>query len=128
MKQRPRIYYTESQKALMWERWRKGESLQQIAQLFGRNHSSIQRILAETGGIKVASKDAETFANVLIKNARKLPQELYKSLTWDRGTEMVRIPAKLDSDSTPSWTRIPEQAGQSERSDAGFSVFTLLMS
>ena len=51
MKQRPRIYYTESQKALMWERWRKGESLQQIAQLFDRNHSSIQRILAETGGI-----------------------------------------------------------------------------
>ncbi len=24
MKQRPRIYYTESQKALMWERWRAG--------------------------------------------------------------------------------------------------------
>lgn len=37
----------------------------------------------------VASKDAETFANALIKNARKLPQELYKSLTWDRGTEMA---------------------------------------
>jgi IS30 family transposase len=51
MKQRPRIYYTESQKALMWERWQKGESLQQIAQLFDRNHSSIERILAETGGI-----------------------------------------------------------------------------
>ena len=43
MKQRPRIYYTESQKALMWERWRRGESLQQIAQLFDRNHSSMQR-------------------------------------------------------------------------------------
>ncbi len=28
MKQRPRIHYTESQKALMWERWRKGDSLQ----------------------------------------------------------------------------------------------------
>ena len=42
MKQRPRIHYTESQKALMWERWQKGESLQQIAQLFDRNHSSIQ--------------------------------------------------------------------------------------
>ena len=26
--------------------------------------------------------------NALIKHARKLPQELYKSLTWDRGTEM----------------------------------------
>ena len=30
MKQRPRIYYSESQKALMWERWRKGETLHQI--------------------------------------------------------------------------------------------------
>jgi len=39
--------------------------------------------------VKVAGKDAETFANALIKNARKLPQELYKSLTWDRGTEMA---------------------------------------
>jgi hypothetical protein len=52
MKQRCRIYYTESQKALMWERWRKGESLQQIAQLFDRNHSSsIQRILAGTATV-----------------------------------------------------------------------------
>jgi hypothetical protein len=56
MKQRPRIYYTESQKALMWERWQKGESLQQIAQLFDCNHSSIQPILAETGGIRPAQR------------------------------------------------------------------------
>ena len=28
-------------------------------------------------------------ANALIKHAGKLPQELYKSLTWDRGTEMA---------------------------------------
>ena len=51
MKQRPRIHYTE---ALMWERWQKGESLQQIAQLFDRNHSSVQPILAATGGIRPA--------------------------------------------------------------------------
>jgi len=54
MKQRTRIYYSDSQKALMWERWKKGESLQQIAQLFDRNHSSVSRILAETGGIRPA--------------------------------------------------------------------------
>lgn len=52
MKQRRRTYYTDSQKALMWERWRKGESMQKIAQLFDRNHSSVQGILAETGGIQ----------------------------------------------------------------------------
>ncbi len=52
MKQRPRIYYTQTQKDLMWERWKKGESLQQIAQLFDRNHGSVRGILAETGGIR----------------------------------------------------------------------------
>ena len=65
MKRRPRIYYTESQKALMWERWRKGESLQQIAQLFDRNHSSIQRILAETGGISPAPRHRSSLALTL---------------------------------------------------------------
>ncbi len=65
MKQRPRIYYTESQKALMWERWRKGESLQHIAELFDRNHSSIQRILAETGGIRPKQRSRSGLALTL---------------------------------------------------------------
>jgi len=65
MKQRPRIYYTESQKAQMWERWRKGESLQHIAELFDRNHSSIQRILAESGGIQPAQRHRSRLALTL---------------------------------------------------------------
>ncbi|HEY6073996.1 MAG TPA: IS30 family transposase [Anaerolineales bacterium] len=65
MKQRPRIHYTESQKALMWERWQKGESLQQIAQLFDRNHSSIQPILAATGGIRPAPRRRSRLALTL---------------------------------------------------------------
>jgi IS30 family transposase len=56
MKRRPRIYYSDNQKALMWERWRQGDSLQKIAQLFERNHSSVERILAETGGICPAQR------------------------------------------------------------------------
>ena len=52
MKQRPRIYYTEEQKALMWDRWQQGDSLNTIARLFDRHHSAVQRILAETGGIR----------------------------------------------------------------------------
>jgi IS30 family transposase len=62
MKQRPRINYTESQRALMWDRWQKGESLQQIAQLFDRNHSSVHRILGETGGIRPAQRCRSTLA------------------------------------------------------------------
>jgi IS30 family transposase len=56
MKPRIRIYYTESQKALMWERWRQGESLHQIAQLFDRAHTSVRGILAATGGIRPAAR------------------------------------------------------------------------
>ena len=52
MKQRPRIYYTETDKSLMWDRWQKGESLHSIARLFDRHHSAIQGILSRTGGIR----------------------------------------------------------------------------
>jgi IS30 family transposase len=34
-------------------------------------------------------QDTETVVNVLIKPAQKLPRELYRSLTWDRGKEMA---------------------------------------
>jgi IS30 family transposase len=52
MSYRTRIYYTDAQKAEMWDRWQRGESINAIAQLFDRGHSSIQGILAATGGIR----------------------------------------------------------------------------
>ena len=52
MKYPKRIYYTEADKALMWDRWQHGESLHSIAQHFGRSHSSIKEILSRTGGIR----------------------------------------------------------------------------
>jgi IS30 family transposase len=56
MKQRPRIYYNETQKAMMWDRWRRGESLHDIARLFDRYHTSVRGILSETGGIRPARR------------------------------------------------------------------------
>ena len=38
---------------------------------------------------KVANKDTENVINALIKQADKLPRELYRSLTWDRGKELT---------------------------------------
>ena len=52
MKYRTRIYYSEEQKALMWDRWQKGESLHAIARLFDRSHGSIAGILSRSGGIR----------------------------------------------------------------------------
>jgi IS30 family transposase len=163
MKYPTRIYYTEADKSLMWDRWEKGESLNSIGRHFDRSHSSIQNILSRTGGIrpaqrrramrrsrnkslkgdglgqitgavsirerpasvedralpghwegdlisgtrnthiatlverhtryvmlaKINGKDTETVINALIKHSHKLPRELYKSLTWDRGSELA---------------------------------------
>src|SRR5215831_3869270 len=52
MRYRTRTYYTDAQKALMWERWKQGWTLHQIAHLFNRGHTSVQGILRRTGGIR----------------------------------------------------------------------------
>jgi IS30 family transposase len=38
---------------------------------------------------KVANKDTQTVVSALIKQAKKLPNGLYRSLTWDRGKELA---------------------------------------
>jgi len=61
--------------------------------LFGSNNSQIATLVErQTRYVMLArvdGKDTETVINALIKQARKLPRELYKSLTWDRGKEMA---------------------------------------
>nr|WP_244197944.1 IS30 family transposase [Caballeronia ptereochthonis] len=61
--------------------------------LFGSPNSQIATLVERHTRyvmlVRVASKDTETVVNALIKHAGKLPQELYRSLTWDRGKEMA---------------------------------------
>jgi len=52
MAYRKRIYFTPEQKAEMWDRWQRGESLHDIGRAFDRPHSSIFKQLAPTGGIR----------------------------------------------------------------------------
>jgi IS30 family transposase len=40
---------------------------------------------------KIPSRDTNTVITALIKQSKKLPDELYKSLTWDRGSEMAQL-------------------------------------
>src|ERR1700724_1933303 len=106
MKQRPRIYYTESQKAVMWERWRKGESLQQIAQLFDRNHSSIQGILAETGGIRPAPRRRSRLALTLAER-----EEISRALA--SGHSLRSIASLLERAPSTISREIQRNGGQS---------------
>lgn len=52
MNRRPRTYYSDIQRALMWERWKAGWTLHQIGHLFDRPHTSIHNVLSRTGGIR----------------------------------------------------------------------------
>ena len=62
MKQRRRIYYSDSQKALMWERWKQGWTLNEIGRLFDRPHTSIQQIFVRTGGIQPPARSRASTA------------------------------------------------------------------
>jgi IS30 family transposase len=61
--------------------------------LCGSNNSQIATLVERHTRlvmlVRVPSKDTKTVINGLIKQAHKIPRELYKSLTWDRGKEMA---------------------------------------
>ena len=70
--------------------------------------------------VKVPSRDTETVINALIKQAHKLPRELYKSLTWDRGKEMAdhkRFSLATDIDVYFCDPKSPWQRGSNENTN-----------
>ena len=53
---RRRIYYSSAQRADIWDRWQRGESMSSIGRLFDRESSSIFSVLSPTGGIRPADR------------------------------------------------------------------------
>ena len=52
MKYRRRIYYSASQRAEIWDRWQRGESMSSIGRRFERQSSSVFSVISPTGGIR----------------------------------------------------------------------------
>ena len=65
MRYRTRTYYTDAQKALMWERWKQGWTLHQIGQLFDRAHTSVRGVLAQNGGFRPPRRSRSAVALTL---------------------------------------------------------------
>ena len=86
MKQRPRIYYSASQKALMWERWKQGWTLHQIGQLFDRPHTSIQNVLSKTGGIRPPERSRSSTALTLTER-----EEISRALVMGESMRSVAV-------------------------------------
>jgi IS30 family transposase len=69
---------------------------------------------------KIKNRDTESVVNALIKQSRKLPDELYKSLTWDRGKELSdhqRFTLVTDVDVYFCDPRSPWQSGSNENTN-----------
>ena len=69
---------------------------------------------------KVAGRDTQTVVAALIRQARKLPDELYKSLTWDRGKELAdhkRFTMETDIDVYFCDPQSPWQRGSNENTN-----------
>jgi IS30 family transposase len=56
MKYRRRIYYSSEQRAEIWDRWQRGESMRSIGRLFDRQSSSVFSVISPTGGIRPADR------------------------------------------------------------------------
>ena len=69
---------------------------------------------------KVKNKDTESVVSALIKQSRKLPDELYKTLTWDRGKELAdhqRFTLETDVDVYFCDPQSPWQRGSNENTN-----------
>jgi IS30 family transposase len=114
MKQRARIYYTEAQKAVMWDRWQRGDSLHAIAGLFDRGHSSVQRILAETGGIRPARRRRSALALTLAER-----EEISRDVVTGRSmrsiaASLARSPSTISRELTRNGGRHRYRASQAD--------------
>ncbi len=67
MSYRQRIYFTDKQKAEIWDRWQRGESMSSIGRLFDRNSSSIYPLLSRTGGIRPPERRRSRLALTLLE-------------------------------------------------------------
>ena len=86
MKYRTRTYYTDVQKALMWERWKQGWTLHQIAHLFDRAHGSVRGIFDRTGGFRPPQRSRSPLALTLAER-----EEISRSVAEGQSIRSIAV-------------------------------------
>ena len=109
MAYRRRIYFTEKQKAEIWDRWQRGESMSSIGRLFDRGSSSIYPLLARTGGIRPPERrrsrralttaereeisrglGAELYVRTIARQLRRSPSTISREVRRNGGRQHYR--------------------------------------
>ena len=115
MKYRKRIYYTEADKSLMWDRWQKGDSLHEIARLFDRHHGSVRGILERTGGIRPPTRRRSSRSLTLSER-----EEISRGLAAGRSLRSIalrmgRSPSTVSREVKRNGGRQPYRATKAEQ-------------
>jgi DNA-binding CsgD family transcriptional regulator len=74
---RRRIKLSDLQRNDMWRRWKAGQSLHEIGRAFGKDHVSIQFMLAQHGGIAPAARHRSVRTLTLAER-----EEISRGLAW----------------------------------------------
>ena len=91
----------------MWERWKEGWTLHQIAQLFNRAHTSVQGILSRTGGIRPPERSRSATALTLAER-----EEISRAMV--EGQSIRSIAARLGRAPSTVSREIKRNGGQSD--------------
>ncbi len=115
MKYRTRRYFTESDKALMWDRWQKGDSLHAIARLFDSSHSAIAGVFSKTGGIRPPQRQRSQRALTLAER-----EEISRGVATGQSLRSIaaslgRAPSTVSREVNRNGGRQPYRANKAEQ-------------
>ncbi|UCH38904.1 MAG: IS30 family transposase, partial [Gammaproteobacteria bacterium] len=86
MAHRPRIYYTAEQRAEIWDRWQRGESLNAIGRVFDRHSASMFGVLEPTGGIRPPPRKRSSLALTLAER-----EEISRGVVSDLSIRTIAV-------------------------------------
>ena len=115
MKYPTRIYYTDADKSLMWDRWQKGESLNSIARLFDTSHSAISGVFSKTGGIRPPQRRRSRMALTLAER-----EEISRGVATGQSLRCIaaslgRAPSTVSREVNRNGGRQPYRANKAEQ-------------
>jgi IS30 family transposase len=115
MKRKKRRFYSEAQKAEMWDRWQKGESLSSIGRLFETSHSAIQNVFSPTGGIRPTPRRRSCVA-LSSAEREEISRGIVASLSIRSiAVRLGRAPSTVSREIQRNGGRTQYRAGQAEQ-------------
>ena len=112
---RGRIYFTEKQKAEIWDRWQRGELMSSIGRMFDRNSSSIYPLLSRTGGIRPPERKRSRLA-LRLSEREEISRGLRAQLSLRTiARQLRRAPSTISREVRDNGGRTGYRAARSDR-------------